>query len=84
MNGVTAGEVDAFLEKLAKMTVDHNRSGTQLMSVIPLSYAAGFAHSAQVPNSTMASLLKVADANMYDNKAKIKASLRKEEQASFR
>ena len=32
----------------------------------------------------MASLLKVADANMYDNKAKIKASLRKEEQASFR
>lgn len=84
MNGVTPGEVDAFLEKLAKMTVDHNRSGTQLMSVIPLSYAAGFAHSAQVPNSTMASLLKVADANMYDNKAKIKASLRKEEQASFR
>ena len=84
MNGVTPGEVDAFLEKLAKMTVDHNRSGTQLMSVIPLSYAAGFAHSAQVPNSTMASLLKVADANMYENKAKIKASLRKEEQASFR
>ena len=84
MNGVTPGEVDAFLEKLAKMTVDYNRSGTQLMPVIPLSYAAGFAHSAQVPHSTMASLLKVADANMYDNKAKIKASLRKEEQASFR
>ena len=84
MNGVTPGEVDAFLEKLAKMTVDHNRSGTQLMSVIPLSYAAGFAHSAQVPNSTMASLLKAADANMYANKAKMKAALGKEEQASFR
>ena len=54
------------------------------MSVIPLSYAAGFAHSAQVPNSTMASLLKAADANMYDNKAKMKAALGKEEQASFR
>ena len=66
------------------MTVDHNRSGTQLMSVIPLSYAAGFAHSAQVPNSTMASLLKVADSNMYANKAQIKAALRKEEQLSFR
>ena len=84
MNGVTPGEVDAFLEKLAKLTVDHNRSGTQLMSVIPLSYAAGFAHSAQVPNSTMASLLKAADANMYANKAKMKAALRKEEQLNFR
>ena len=84
MNEVTPGEVDAFLEKLANMTVDYNRSGTQLMPVIPLSYAAGFAHSAQVPNSTMASLLKVADSNMYANKAQIKAALRKEEQLSFR
>ena len=84
MNEVTTGEVDAFLEKLAKMTIDYNRSGTQLMPVIPLSYAAGYAHSAQVPHSTMASLLKVADANMYTDKARIKAALRKEEQATFR
>lgn len=81
---VTPGEVDAFLEKLGRMTADYNRSGTQFMPVIPLSYAAGYGHSAQVPHSNMADLLKVADANMYTDKARIKAALRKEEQANFR
>lgn len=81
---VTPGEVDAFLNKLGKMTADYNRSGTQFMPVIPLSYAAGYGHSAQVPNSNMAALLKVADTNMYADKARIKAALRKEDQVSFR
>lgn len=81
---VTPGEVDAFLEKLGRMTADYNRSGTQFRPVIPLSYAAGYGHSAQVPHSNMADLLKMADANMYTDKARIKAALRKEEQANFR
>ena len=81
---VTPGEVDAFLNKLGKMTADYNHSGTQFMPVIPLSYAAGYGHSAQVPNSTMADLLKVADTHMYADKARIKAALREEDQMNFR
>lgn len=81
---ITPGGCDAFLEKLGRMTADYNRSGTQFMPVIPLSYAAGYAHSAQVPNSTMADLLKVADTHMYADKARIKAALRKEDQVNFR
>lgn len=84
MRDVTPGEVDAFLEKLARMAADHNRSGTQFMPVIPLSYAAGYAHSAQVPNSTMATLLKVADNNMYENKAKMKAAMKNGEEVDLR
>ena len=54
------------------------------MPVIPLSYAAGYGHSAQVPNSTMADLLKVADTHMYADKTRIKAALREEDQMNFR
>lgn len=73
LRDVTPGDVDAFLQKLAQMTAAHNASSTQFMKVIPLSYAAGYAHSAQVENAKMASLLRVADTNMYANKAKMKA-----------
>lgn len=73
LTDVTPGEVDAYLQKLARMTAEYNRSGTQFMPVIPLSYAAGYAHSAQVPNSNIAQLMCAADANMYENKAKMKA-----------
>lgn len=73
LRDVTPGDVDAFLQKLADMTAAHNASSTQFMKVIPLSYAAGYGHSAQVDNANMASLLRVADTNMYANKAKMKA-----------
>ena len=84
LKDVTPGDVDAFLEKLARMTADYNRSGTQFMPVIPLSYAVGYGHSAQVPNSTMPLLLKVADSNMYENKAKMKAAMKDERYAEVR
>lgn len=74
LTDTTPGDVDAYLEKLERMTAEYNRSGTQFMSIIPLSYAAGFAHSAQHPHSTMATLLKAADENMYRNKAAMKAA----------
>ena len=84
MKDVTPGDVDAFLEKLARMAADYNCSGTQFMPVIPLSYAVGYAHSAQVPNSTMPMLLKVADSNMYANKAKVKAAMKDQRYAEVR
>lgn len=84
LKDVTPGNVDAFLEKLARMAADYNRSGTQFMPVIPLSYAVGYAHSAQVPNSTMPMLLKVADSNMYANKAKVKAAMKDQRYAEVR
>ena len=64
-----------FLEKLKRMTEEYNRSGTQLMPVIPLSYAAGFAHSAEADNRTMPTLLRQADYNMYQNKTAMKIAL---------
>ena len=57
------------------MTEEYNRSGTQFMPVIPLSYAAGYAHSAQLQSPTLPALLRDADYNMYRNKAAMKAAL---------
>lgn len=81
---VTPGEVDAYLERLSRMAAEYNRSGTQFLPVIPLSYAAGFAHSAQVPGCTIARLMCAADAKMYENKAKMKAALKQDGTAEIR
>ncbi len=74
LRNVTPGDVDAYLEKLARMTMEHNASSTQFMKVVRLSYAVGYAHSAQVENANMASLLRIADKRMYENKAAFKAA----------
>ena len=75
LTNVSAQDVERFLEKLKRMTEEYNRSGTQFMPVIPLSYAAGFAHSADIENSTMPALLRQADFHMYQNKIATKAAM---------
>lgn len=75
LTNVSPQDVNLFLEKLTRMTEEHNRSGTQFMPVIPLSYAAGFAHSANMENPTMPALLRLADYDMYKNKTAMKAAL---------
>lgn len=74
LRNVTPGDVDAYLEKLARMTIEYNASSTQFVKVVRLSYAVGYAHSAQVENCNMASLLRIADKRMYENKAEFKAA----------
>ena len=61
LTNVSPEDVQRFLEKLKRMTEEYNRSGTQLLPVIPLSYAAGYAHSANVENNTMPALLRLAE-----------------------
>ena len=75
LTNVSVQDVNLFLEKLKRMTEEHNRSGTQFMPVIPLSYAAGFSHSANVESPTMPALLREADYDMYKNKAAMKAAM---------
>lgn len=75
LTNVSPEDVQRFLEKLKRMTEEYNRSGTQLLPVIPLSYAAGYAHSANVENNTMPALLRLADYNMYQNKAAMKIAM---------
>ena len=75
LTNVSFQDVERFLEKLKRMTEEYNRSGTQFMPVIPLSYAAGFAHSADIENSTMPALLRQADFHMYQNKIAMKGAM---------
>ena len=75
LTNVSPEDMQRFLEKLKRMTEEYNRSGTRLMPVIPLSYAAGFAHSAEADNRTMPALLRQADYNMYQNKTAMKIAL---------
>ena len=75
LTNVSPEDVQRFLEKLRRMAEEYNRSGTQLKPVIPLSYAAGFAHSAEADNRTMPALLRQADYNMYQNKTAMKIAL---------
>ena len=75
LTNVSPEDVQRFLEKLKRMTEEYNRPGTQPMPVIPLSYAAGFAHSAEADNRTMPALLRQADYNMYQNKTAMKIAL---------
>lgn len=75
LTNVSPEDVQRFLEKLKRMTEEYNRSGTQLLPVIPLSYAAGYAHSANVEISTMPALLRLADYDMYQNKAAMKIAM---------
>lgn len=75
LTNVSSEDVERFLEKLKRMTAEYNRSGTQFMPVIPLSYAAGFAHSADTEPSTMPALLRQADYHMYQNKIAMKAAM---------
>lgn len=75
LTNVSPEDVQHFLEKLKRMTEEYNRSGTQLLPVIPLSYAAGYAHSANVEISTMPALLRLADYDMYRNKTAMKIAM---------
>ena len=75
LTNVSPEDVQRFLEKLKRMTEEYNRSGTQLLPVIPLSYAAGYAHSANVENSAMPALLRLADYDMYRNKTAKKIAM---------
>lgn len=75
LTNVSPEDVERFLEKLKRMSEEYNRSGTQFMPVIPLSYAAGYAHSAQVDPKNMPALLRQADYNMYKNKTAMKAAM---------
>ena len=75
LTNVSPEDVERFLEKLKRMSEEYNRSGTQFMPVIPLSYAAGYAHSAQVNPKNMPTLLRQADYNMYKNKTAMKAAM---------
>ena len=75
LTNVSPEDVQRFLEKLKRMTEEYNRSGTQLLPVIPLSYAAGYAHSANVEISTMPALLRLADYDMYQNKTAMKIAM---------
>lgn len=75
LTNVSPEDVERFLEKLKRMSEEYNRSGTQFMPVIPLSYAAGYAHSAQVDPKNMPTLLRQADYNMYKNKTAMKAAM---------
>lgn len=75
LTNVSPEDVQRFLEKLKRMTEEYNRSGTQLLPVIPLSYAAGYAHSANVEISTMPALLRLADYDMYRNKTAMKIAM---------
>ena len=75
LTNVSPEDVQHFLEKLKRMAEEYNRSGTQMLPVIPLSYAAGYAHSANVEISTMPALLRLADYNMYRNKTAMKIAM---------
>ena len=75
LTNVSPEDVQHFLEKLKRMTEEYNRSGTQMLPVIPLSYAAGYAHSANVEISTMPALLRLADYDMYRNKTAMKIAM---------
>lgn len=75
LTNVSPEDVQHFLEKLKRMAEEYNRSGTQLLPVIPLSYAAGYAHSANVEISTMPALLRLADYDMYRNKTAMKIAM---------
>lgn len=75
LTNVSPEDVQHFLEKLKRMAEEYNRSGTQMLPVIPLSYAAGYAHSANVENSTMPALLRLADYDMYRNKTAMKIAM---------
>ena len=75
LTNVSPEDVQHFLEKLKRMAEEYNRSGTQLLPVIPLSYAAGYAHSANVEISTMPALLRLADYDMYQNKTAMKIAM---------
>ncbi len=75
LTNVSPEDVQHFLEKLKRMAEEYNRSGTQMLPVIPLSYAAGYAHSANVEISTMPALLRLADYDMYRNKTAMKIAM---------